>query len=219
MIPEAGPEFVWRMEEVLDVYERPYDPNHPVVGLDESPVQLISQTRTGFTDTAGVEHYDYEYERQGVADICMIVEPLAGRREVLVRQTHNHLDYGRALLYLGEQMYPKAVSITIIEDNHSAHMPSALYELVNPDRARAILQRIAIVRTPKHGSWLNVAEIELSVLRRQCLGDRIDSRASLEHQIQAWYLRRNESTAKINWQFTTPDARIKLKRFYPSFTA
>lgn len=216
MIPEATPEFVWHMEEVLDVYERPYDADHPVVGLDESPVQLVGQTRTGFVDSSGVEHYDYEYERRGVADLCMIVEPLSGRREVLLRDNHDHLSYGRALLYICQQMYPTQPQITIIEDNHSAHMLSALYELLEPEQARAMLRRITIVRTPKHGSWLNVAEIELSVLRRQCLPERIDSREALEREVTAWSQQRNDASTTIDWQFTAADARIKLKRLYPS---
>jgi hypothetical protein len=216
VIPEATPEFVWRMEEVLDVYERPYDDDHPVIGLDESPVQLVAETRTGFVDSSGVEHYDYEYQRHGVADLCMICEPLSGRREVLIRERHDHLSYGRALLHICQQMYPTQSQITIIEDNHSAHMLSAVYELLEPEQARAMLRRIRIVRTPKHGSWLNVAEIELSVLRRQCLPERIDNREALEREVTAWSQRRNDSSTKIDWQFTAADARIKLKRLYPS---
>lgn len=204
------------MEAVLDVYVRPYDVNNPVVGLDESPRQLISELRTGFVDRHAVEHYDYEYRREGVVDLCMIIEPLAGRREVLVRDNHDRLSYGRALLYIAEVMYPNAPRITIIEDNHSAHKLSALYELVAPERARSIIERLEIVRTPVHGSWLNVAELEFSVLRRQGLPTRLPSRDDCEHRVKLWVTQRNQRSVKIDWQFTTADARIKLKRLYPS---
>jgi hypothetical protein len=203
------------MEAVLDVYARAYDPDNPVIGLDESPRQLLSEVRTGFVDAHGVEHYDYEYHRQGVADLCMIVEPLAGRREVLVRDSHDRLDYARALIHVAEVMYPTARCITIVEDNHSAHKLSALYELLEPQRARAIIERLEIVRTPVHGSWLNVAELEFSVLRRQGLPTRVPSRAECERLVKLWSDQRNANAVKIDWQFTTQDARIKLKRLYP----
>ena len=204
------------MENVLDVYARPYNPENPVVGLDESPRQLVSEVREGFVDAHGVEHYDYEYRREGVADLCMIIEPLAGRREVLVRENHNRLSYGRALLYIAEVMYPTAPRITIIEDNHSAHKLSALYELVEPGRARSVIERLEIVRTPVHGSWLNVAELEFSILRRQGLPTRVPSRQECERLVRLWADQRNKNSVTIDWQFTTADARIKLKRLYPT---
>jgi len=204
------------MEAVLDVYARPYDPEHPVVGLDESPRQLVSELRTGFVDEHGVEYYDYEYHREGVADLCMIIEPLAGRRDVLVRDNHDRLSYARALMHISEQMYPNAPRITIIEDNHSAHKISALYELLAPERARSIIERLHIVRTPVHGSWLNVAELEFSVLSRQGLPTRLPSREDCERRIKLWVEQRNQLSVKIDWHFTTPDARIKLKRLYPT---
>lgn len=204
------------MEAVLDVYARPYNPDNPVVGLDESPRQLVSEIREGFVDAHGVEHYDYEYRREGVADLCMIIEPLAGRREVLVRDNHDRLSYGRALLYIADVMYPAAPRITIIEDNHSAHKLSALYELVEPARARSIIERLEIVRTPVHGSWLNVAELEFSILSRQGLPTRLPSRADCERLVKLWSDQRNKNSVTIDWQFTTADARIKLKRLYPT---
>lgn len=204
------------MEAVLDVYARAYDSNNPVVGLDESPRQLTSELRTGFVSSDGVDHYDYEYRREGVADLCMIVEPLAGRREVLVRDNHDRLSYGRALIHIADVMYPNAARITIIEDNHSAHKLSALYELLEPERARSIIQRLEIVRTPVHGSWLNVAELEFSLLRRQGLPTRVPSRDDCERLVKLWTEQRNLNSKKIDWQFTTADARIKLKRLYPT---
>lgn len=215
-MPAATPEFVCQMEAVLDVHARPYNPKNPVIGVDESPRQLVSEVRSGFVDRHGVEHYDYEYHREGVADLCMIVEPLAGRREVLVRDNHDRFSYGRALLHIAEQMYPDAERITIVEDNHSAHKISALYELVDPERARAIIERLEIVRTPVHGSWLNIAELEFSVLSRQGLSHRVSSRAICEQHVKQWVQMRNANSVTIDWHFTTADARIKLKRLYPS---
>lgn len=208
-------DFVCQMEAVLDVYERPYDAKHPVVNLDESPKQLISQVREGFVDSKGVEHVDYEYAREGVADIYMIAEAKAGRREVLVKDNHNRFSYGEAILHMAETMYPEAETITLVEDNLSAHKLSALYEVLPPDRARSIIERLEVVRTPKHGSWLNVAELELSVLKRQGLQARVASKEALQEQVESWYGQRNAKVSKVDWQFTTGDARIKLKRLYP----
>lgn len=205
------------MEAVLDAYERPYDPDNPVVGLDESPRQIVSEVRTGFVDRCGVQHYDYEYRREGVADLCMLVEPLAGRRAVLVRSSHTRLDYARALQHLAEVMYPTARRITVIEDNHAAHKRSALYEILPPEHARAIIERLEIIRTPVHGSWLNVAELEFSCLSRQALPNRLAHRAECEQRVAAWVHERNTRAVVIHWQFTTKDARIKLNSLYPTF--
>ena len=205
------------MEAVLDVYERPYDPLFPVVNLDESPKQLISEVRKGFTDSHGVIHEDYEYSRQGVLDMYMIMEALAGIREVHIEDNHDRLTYAKIIAHIVEQMYKDAIRITIIEDNLSAHKLSALYELFEPQRARNIIKRLEIVRTPKHGSWLNIAESELSVLIRQGLKKRTPNRQTLEADCKAWYENRNNKKAKVNWQFRTKDARIKLKRLYPTF--
>ena len=215
MIPEASADFVCQMEKVLDVYARPYDPDHPVVNLDESPRQLISEVREGFTDRQGVEYFDYEYAREGVADLYMILEAKAGRREVLVKDNHNRFSYAEAIIHIADEMYPEAEKITLVEDNLSAHKLSALYEVLPPARARAIIERIEVVRTPKHGSWLNVAELELSVLTRQGLPRRVATKEALRQQVEAWYGQRNDKATRVDWQFTTRDARIKLKRLYP----
>lgn len=217
IIPTADAEFVCAMEAVLDVYERPYDEVQPVVALDESPQQLISEVRTGFTDAHGVEYEDYEYKREGVADIYMVCEPLRGQREIFVKENHNRMSWAEVVRVIAEEMYPEAEKITVVQDNLSAHKPSALYELLPAAQARAILRRIEFVHTPKHGSWLNVAEIELSLLKRLGLTSRVGSQEELERQIAAYQKKRNAKEAKIDWQFTTADARIKLKRLYPSF--
>lgn len=205
------------MEAVLSVYEQPYDEKHPKVCLDESPKQLIGESRKGFVNGQGVQHVDYEYRREGVADLYMVVEPLAGRRKVWVEENHNRFTYAKIIAQIAEELYPDAEKITIVEDNLSAHKLSALYEVFAPDRARSILKRINIVRTPAHGSWLNVAECELSVLTRQGLKTHVPNKEELQTQVNAWYLQRNERRKKVDWQFTTKDARIKLKKLYPSF--
>lgn len=205
------------MEKVLDVYERPYNPLYPVVNLDESPKQLISETRNKFMDSKGVVYEDYEYKREGVVDMYMIVEALAGRREVHIEDNHSGLTYAKIIAYIVEQMYKDAIKVTIIEDNLSAHKLACLYELYEPQRARNIIRKLEIVRTPKHGSWLNIAESELSVLIRQGIKKRTPSKQALAIDVKAWYKRRNEKQSKVNWRFRTKDARIKLKNLYPSF--
>lgn len=218
MIPEAGPDFVCAMEEGLDVYERPYDAEHPVGGLDESPRQVIGERREPYTDAQGVEHIDYEYTREGTADLSMVAEPLGGQREVLVKDQHTRLDWAEVVAHVVEEMSPTAKKVTLVQDNLSAQKKSALYELCEPARARAILDKVEFVFTPKHGSWLNVAEIELSVLTRQGLKQRVKSKEELETQVKAWYEERHGKMSTVDWQFTTKDARIKLKRLYPSIT-
>lgn len=218
VIPKASPEFVCAMESVLDVYERPYDPLFPVVNLDESPKQLIGEVRKSFTDSRGIIHQDYEYVRNGVVDMYMIIEALAGRRrEVHIEDSHDRLTYGKVIAHIVEQMYPDAQKITLIEDNLSTHKLSSLYELFEPGRARNIIKKLEIVRTPVHGSWLNIAESELSVLTRQGLKNRTPDRITLEADVKAWFENRNEKYSKVNWQFKTKDARIKLKKLYPIF--
>jgi hypothetical protein len=204
------------MEAVLDVYERPYDPEHPVVNLDESPKQLISQVRKTFTDSKGTEYQDYEYKREGVVDMYMVVEPLGGRREVLIKENHAGKTYAEVVAHIVEDMYADAKKITLVEDNLSAHKLAALYEIYQPERARSIAEKLEVVRTPKHGSWLNIAECELSLLTRQGIGKRVPDKQVLEQQVKSWYNQRNSSQTKVNWQFTTKDARVKLKRLYPS---
>ncbi|GAK57852.1 transposase [Candidatus Vecturithrix granuli] len=203
VIPEAGPEFVCGMEEVLDLYAQPYDPDHPRVCLDESPKQLISERRESFTDAHGVEHVDDEYTREGTVDLSMVVEPLAGKREVLVKDQHTRLEGAEVVAHVVEDLYPSAKKVTWIQDNLRTHKKSALYELFAPERARAILEKLEFIYTPKHGSWLNVAECELSVLTRQGLGERVACKEEAIRQVTAWYATRNDAGAKVDWQFTT----------------
>jgi len=207
------------MEAVLDVYERPYDPLYPVVNIDESPKQLISEVRQSFVDRQGVTHQDYEYAREGVADIYMILEALGGKREVHIEDNHNSQTYAKIVAHIAEQMYPEAKRITIVEDNLSAHKLAALYELFDAARAREIIKRIEIIRTPKHGSWLNIAESELSILIQHGLKQRTPDKETLIRDAKAWCERRNEKENKVNWRFRTKDARIKLKRLYPAFNS
>jgi len=197
------------MEAVLDVYARPYDPLRPVVCLDEKRKQLVRATRPGFTDSHGLRHEDYEYERAGVGVLYMVCEPLGGRREVRVEASQDRLAWARTVQHLAETMYPDAARITLVQDNLSAHKPSALYETLAPERARAILERLEIVHTPKHGSWLNIAEIELSVLSKQALGARIGDTAALDRISTSWSTVRTAAQKGVNWQFTTADARTK----------
>ena len=204
------------MEEVLDVYERPYEEQRPVVCLDESPRQLISETRKGFVDSQGVKHVDYEYRREGVADVYMICEPKAGKRFIQVRDSHDSHQWAEVVAHIAEKLYSGATCITLVEDNLSAHRKAALYEVFDAERARAILRRINFVPTPKHGSWLNMAEIELSVLNRMALKGRIENKPRLEKQIKAYLSEKNKAAKPINWQFNTKDARTKLKKLYPN---
>ena len=159
LIPTADADYVCAMEAVLDVYERPYNPENPVVGLDESPKQLISEAREGFTDSKGVIYEDFEYTREGVADLYLAYEPLQGKREIFVKENHNRLSWAEVVQFIAEEMYPEAKKITIVEDNLAAHKPSALYEIMPAEQARRILRRLEFVPTPKHGSW------------RRCSGD------------------------------------------------
>jgi hypothetical protein len=204
------------MEQVLDVYAQPYDASYPVVCLDESPKQLVSEVRVGFTDSKGITYQDYEYKREGVADMYMLVEPLAGVRKVLVEDNHQATTYAKVVAHLVEELYPAAIKLTLVEDNLSAHKLAALYEVFPAERARRIIEKLEVVRTPAHGSWLNIAECELSVLIRQGIAPRVASKEDLQQQVQEWYQIRNQKQTKVDWQFTTKEARIKLKRLYPS---
>jgi transposase len=204
------------MEDVLEVYQRAYDPLYPVICLDETPQQMIGETGEGLTDSQGVIHQDYEYERKGVADIYVISEPLAGKREMFVTENHTAHQWAEIVAYIAEEMYPEAEKISLVQDNLAAHKKAALYEIFTPERARSIIKRIEFVFTPKHGSWLNIAEIELSIFKRTGLKSRIGSREELIQIVKDYESDRNEITKKINWQFKTTDARIKLKRLYPT---
>jgi transposase len=204
------------MEDVLEVYSRAYDADNPVVCYDESPKQLVSEIRKSYIDDKGVKYEDCEYKREGAAEIVMIVEPLGQRREVLVEDDHTGNTWARHMGYIAEQMYPDAKKITVVEDNLSSHKKHNLYNVFEPQRARAIIDKIEFIYTPKHGSWLNIAECELSVLSRQALKGRFESKEVLEKQVKKWEKDRNAIQKGVNWQFKTVDARIKLKRLYPT---
>jgi transposase len=215
--PEANAEFVAAMEEVLEVYQRPYDPNYPVVCLDESNKQQVKETRTPMAMEPGQpERFDYEYERNGVSNLFMVFEPLAARRQVTVTDHRTALDYAAQLKALVDVQYPHARKIVIVQDQLNTHRAASLYKAFAPAEARRVLDKLEFHFTPKHGSWLNMAEIELSVLARQCLARRIPDQESLRQEVNAWQQSRNIQHCTVDWQFTTADARIKLKRLYPS---
>jgi len=208
---------VYFMEDVLTIYKQPYDPLHPVVCFDETSKQLVLEKEVPLPPESGqVERYDYEYERNGVCNLFMFSEPLAGWRHVEVTERRTKQDYAQQMKYLVDIRYPEAEKITVVHDHLNTHDPSALYETFEPTEAKRILDKLALHYTPKHGSWLNMAEIELSVLSRQCLARRIPDQESLKQEVAAWEKDRNDQSRTIDWQFTTEDARIKLKKLYPS---
>lgn len=207
------------MEDVLAVYERPYDQTHPVICLDESPKQLISEVRTQGIDSHGNRYEDYEYKRAGVAELYMIAEPKAGKREVMIGANQTAQQWAQVIAHIAEDLYPQAARITIVEDNLAAHRRAALYEIYPAARARQILDRIEFVATPKHESWLNIAELEFSVLNRVGLADRIATVGELKKQIDAYLKHKNGSSETVKWHFTAKDARIKLHRLYPTFSS
>jgi hypothetical protein len=205
------------MEDVLEVYKRRYDPKRPVVCLDETSKQLIGEVQKPVPAGPGqVAHYDYEYVRNGVANLFMIFEPLAGQRDVEVTDRRTKKDYAQCLRKLSDQMYPDAETIVLVQDNLNTHSPASLYEAFEPEQAKRLAERFEFHYTPKHGSWLDMAEIELGILGRQCLSRRIDNVEDLRREVKAWEKSRDQARAKVNWQFTTADARIKLRRLYPS---
>ena len=205
------------MEDVLEVYKRPYDPKRPVVCLDETSKQLIGEVQTPCPAAPGqVAHYDYEYVRQGVANLFMIFEPLAGQRDVEVTARRTKTDYAQCLRKISDEMYPGADQIVLVQDNLNTHSPASLYEAFEPTEAKRLTDRFELHYTPKHGSWLDMAEIELGILGRQCLSRRIDNVDELRREVKAWETVRDAAETKANWQFTTADARIKLSRLYPS---
>jgi transposase len=215
--PEANAEFVWRMEDVLEVYTRPYDPSRPQVCMDETSKQVLRDTRAALPMAPGrSRREDYEYERGGVANVFMFTEPLAGRRWVDITEHRTKVDWAHQIEELVDQRYPKAKRIVLVMDNLNTHSPASLYEALDPERARRLSEKLEIHYTPKHGSWLNMAEIELSVLSRQCLNRRVPDFESLQAEAHAWQQRRDEKGVRIDWRFSTDDARIKLKRLYPS---
>ena len=205
------------MEDVLEVYKRPYDPKRPVVCLDETSKQLIGEVQTPVPAAPGqVAQYDYEYVRNGVANLFMIFEPLAGQRDVEVTDRRTKKDYAECLRKISDERYPEAEVVVLVQDNLNTHSPASLYEAFVPAEAKRLTDRFEFHYTPKHGSWLDMAEIELGILGRQCLSRRIDNVHDLRREVQAWESMRDAAAAKANWQFTTADARIKLRRLYPS---
>ena len=214
--PDQSAEFVCAMETVLDVYHRAYDPEYPVVCMDETSKQLVAETRLPLPPLPGQpERYDYEYERHGTANIFMFTEPLGGWRRVAVTDRRTKLDWGLQVRELLNVDYPNAKQLTLVVDNLNTHSYASLYEAFEPTEARRLMERLKLVYTPKHGSWLNIAEIELNALSRQCFCQPIRDQAILKREVAAWEVDRNLSQTGVDWQFTTPDARIKLKRLYP----
>jgi hypothetical protein len=206
------------MEDVLDVYHRPHDPDRPVVCVDETSKQLIAETRVPIPAKPGQpKRCDYEYERNGTANLFMMFAPLEGWRHVKVTDRHTAVDYAQVLKELSDTHYPNASQIVLVQDNLSTHKPASLYEAFPAGEARRLVERFEWHYTPKHGSWLDMAESELAVLTTQCLNRRIPDKQTLEKEVAAWERHRNKHLAKADWQFTTDTARVKLKRLYPQF--
>ena len=204
------------MEDVLDVYELPYDPFRPVVCMDEKPYQLLGEARESWTMRPGDnKKVDSEYVRNGTCSIFAFVEPLGGCHHVSVREHRTAVDWAEEIKYLVDEKYPTAEKIILVMDNLNTHKPSSLYKKYPPEEARRIIKKLEIHYTPKHGSWLDIAEIELNVMTRQCLSRRIESIDILRSELSAWEVERNEIQANVNWQFRTKDARIKLVSLYP----
>jgi hypothetical protein len=215
--PGQDAEFVASMEDVLEVYHRPFDPDRPLLCIDESSKQLIGETRLPIPAECGrLERFDYEYTREGTANLFMVSAPLLGSRYVEVTQRRTAVDFARLLKTVADELYPDAQKIVVVLDNLNTHKLASLYQAFGPAEARRLWERFEVHHTPKHGSWLNMAEIELSVLARQCLARRFADRAGLEAAVLAWQIDRNELGVEIDWRFTTQDARIRLKHLYPS---
>lgn len=201
----------------MDVYKRPYDPKRPQVCFDERPKQLVADVRKPIPGYPGqLARYDYEYKRNGVANLFMIFEPLRGQRQVKVTDRRTKKDFAECMRQLVDDIYPDAEQIVLVMDNLNTHKKASLYEAFAPSEAKRIADRLEIHYTPRHGSWLNIAEIEMSVMSRQCLRERMDNVQQLTEETLLWQRHRNCREVKVNWQFTTDDARIKLKKLYPS---
>ena len=215
--PKASAAFVAPMEDVLDVYHRPYDPDRPLVCLDETSKQLVAETRQPLPMLPGRPAcFDYEYKRNGTANMFMLFAPLAGWRHVKVTDQRTAIDYAHVLKELSDIHFASAAKIVLVQDNLNTHSKASLYEAFPPEEARRLVERFEWHYTPKHGSWLNLAESELAVLSSQCLDRRIADKNALNYEVDAWLADRNANNAKANWRFTTPDARIKLKSLYPA---
>lgn len=206
------------MEDVLDLYHQPYDPRYPTVCFDETSKQLTTEVKIPVPSAPGqVARYDYEYERNGVRNLFMFFEPLRGWRHVKVTERRTKVDWAYCMKQLVDEFYPDAIRVRVVQDQLNTHNPAALYEVFDPKEAKRLLDRLEIHYTPKHGSWLDMAEIEFSVLFRQCLDQRIPDEPMLVRQVTAWEQDRNANATKVNWRFTTQDARIKLRKLYPSY--
>ena len=214
--PEHSSHFVANMERVLDVYKLPYNEDYPVVCMDESPKQLIEQIASTAIRPGQEARVDYEYIRHGMVNIFIANEPLNGNRIVEVTEFKTKKDWAKFIKRISDEMHPKAKKIKLVMDNFKTHDASAFYEVFEPEEAKRLWDRFEFVFTPKHGSWLNMAEIELNVLNGQCLNRHIDTIEKVTSEVLAWQNHRNNKNAKINWQFTNNEARIKLKRLYPS---
>ncbi len=216
--PEADAEFVWQMEDVLDVYTRSYDPRRPQVCLDETSRQLLAETRAPLPVGPGyAARHDPEYVRAGVINLFVVCEPARGWRQVRVSEQRTRIDWAHCVKELVDVHYPDAERIVLVMDQLNTHSPASLYEAFPPTEAKRLTDKLEVHHTPKHGSWLNMAEIELSMLQRQCLDRRLRDRVTLEREVAAWVRARNEASHAIDWRFTTADARTKLKRLYPTF--
>ena len=208
------------MEDVLDLYTRPWDPRWPLVCMDETSKQLVKETRRRMAPAPGrAARIDYEYERNGVCNLFVFSEPLTGWRSVSVTDRRTKADWARQIKALLDGRYAEADQVTLVLDNLNTHTGAALYEVFEPQEARRLFERLDIHYTPKHGSWLNMAEIELGVLGRQCLDRRLADKTTLAREVAAWQQERNSARATVDWRFTTADARIKLKRLYPTILA
>jgi hypothetical protein len=218
-IPAADAEFVALMESILDLYERAYDPKHPLVCFDETSKQLIEETRLPLPMQPGqVQRYDYEYRRNGTRNLFLFLEPLAGWRHIDVTKHRAKLDFAHQMRWLVDVAYPDVKGVDVVLDNLNTHTYGALYEAFEPAEARRVARKLNFHYTPKHASWLNMAEIEFSVIARK-LGPRVPNAAALRHKVEAIERSRNEAQSTVDWQFTSDDARIKLKRLYPSYPA
>jgi hypothetical protein len=214
--PKANGAFVAQMEAVLDLYEKPYDSHRPLVCMDETSKQLVSDVQTPLLPQPGqIARQDYEYERQGVCNLFIGFEPLHSQRHVQVTNQRTAVDWAHFMKDLAETHYPDAEKIVVVMDNLNTHGPGSFYEALPPAEAKRLAARFDFHYTPKHGSWLNMAEIELSALRRMCLDRRIPDRDTLTREVSAWESERNAKSVTVEWRFTTDDARIKLKKLYP----
>lgn len=212
-------DFIWRMEEILDLYDGPYDKNYPLICFDERPYQLLSDVYPRITVMPGqVEKYDYEYKRNGTCNIFVFYEPHTGWRHVKVTEQRRAIDVAECMREIVDKFFPKARKVRIVKDNLNVHSPGSLYKAFPPEEARRILKKLEYHYTPKHASWLNMVEIEIGILARQCLDRRIPYMEELKREILTWEKERNKRRAKINWCFKNEDARKKLEKYYPSFS-